>query len=226
MTIVDWIIVGVIVFYALLGVRRGFVATIVYSVGALASLAASVYAASRLCTPVSRLFLPITNSIAVGAVPYASEITQTWNNLSDYLQGVLSKAGITPDILQQEADPGQALQDAVSNSLAQCIAFFLLLIGIYIVLRIALGWLVRVLNLITHLPILHSCNALLGGALGAATGLVLCTCVLWALKLFAPAVYSDVGMLPPSVMQRSAIAGTLVGWNDGVSLFEPEVIGS
>ena len=226
MTTVDWIIVGVVALYAVFGIRRGFVATIVYSVGAFASLAVSVYTASHLCTPVSKLFLPITNGIAVGAVPYAAEITQTWNNLSDYLQGILSRAGITPDILQQEADPGQALQDAVSNSLAQCIAFLLLLIGVYIVLRIVLGYLVRVLNLITRLPILHSCNALLGGALGAVTGLVLCTGVLWALKLFAPAVYSDVGMLPPSMMQRSAIAGTLVGWNDGVSLFEPEVVGS
>lgn len=226
MTAVDWIIVGVIVLYAVLGLRRGFVATVVYSVGALVSLAASVYTACSLCTPVSRVFLPVTDRIAVGAVPYASEITQTWDNLSDYLQGILSKAGITPDILQQKADPGQALQQAVSQSLAQCVAFLLLLIGVYVLLRIALGWLVRILNLIAHLPILHSCNALLGGMLGAVTGLVLCTGVLWALKLFAPAVYSDVGMLPPSMMQRSSIAGTLVGWNDGVSLFEPEVSGS
>lgn len=226
MTTVDWIIVGIVIIYAVLGIRRGFVATIVYSVGALASLAASIYAACSFCSPVSKLFLPITDRAAVRAVPYASGITQTWNNLSDYLQGILSKAGITPDILQQEADPGQALQEAVSQSLAQCIAFFLLLIGVYIILRILLGYLVRVLDLVTHLPILHSCNALLGGALGVITGFVLCTGVLWALKLFAPAVYSDVGMLPPSMMQRSAIAGTLVGWNDGVSLFEPEVSGS
>ena len=63
-------------------------------------------------------------------------------------------------------------------------------------------------------------GALLGGALGLVCGLVLCTVVLWAVKLVAPAAYSDAGLLSPSVMENSAIAGKLVGWNDGVSLFE------
>ena len=83
-----------------------------------------------------------------------------------------------------------------------------------------LGLIAGFLNLITYLPILSSFNSLLGGLLGAAFALVLCTVVLWTLKLFAPAVYSDYGMLPPSEMHQSVIAGKLVGWNDGVSLFE------
>ena len=99
-------------------------------------------------------------------------------------------------------------------------AYIVIFFIAFIVLRIAIHLVVGMLDLIASLPVIHSFNALLGGLVGLITGVLLCTIVLWTLKLFAPAVYSDYGMLPPSEMHQSVIAGKLVGWNDGVSLFE------
>lgn len=227
MTTIDWVILAVILFCTIMGLYRGFVATVVYAIGSLASLAASVFIALRLQIPLSRFLMPVARRMVLEVFPQAGDanasIAETWEHLSDYLQGILSKRGITLAVLQEQAEPAKELLNALARPLAECAAFVLILMILYAVLRVVLSWLLAILGIITHLPILHSCNALLGGALGAATGVVLCTIVLWSMKLFAPAVYSDVGMLSPSVMQQSAIARTLVGWNDGVSLFEPEI---
>ena len=99
-------------------------------------------------------------------------------------------------------------------------AYIVIFFIAFIVLRIAIHLVVGMLDLIASLPVIHSFNALLGGLVGLITGVLLCTIVLWAIKLVVPSAYSDAGILSTAVMSESAIASKLVGWNDGVSLFE------
>ena len=225
MTTIDLIILAVIVIYLLIGLRRGFVMMVVNCIGSILSYIVAAALASRLADTVSNLFLvpplrrTITNSI-LEADGETATAAQMWDSQSEYLRGLLMKTGMTEEKLAVMDNPAEHLASAIAEPVGHAISYAVLFVLIFLLCSAAIHLIAGVLNLVTYLPILSSFNSLLGGLLGAAFALVLCTVVLWTLKLFAPAVYSDYGMLPPSEMHQSVIAGKLIGWNDGVSLFE------
>lgn len=225
MTTIDLIILAVIVIYLLIGLRRGFVMMVVNCIGGILSYIVAAALASRLADTVSNLFLvpplrrTITNSILEAGGETATA-AQMWDSQSEYLRGLLMKTGMTEEKLAVMDNPAEHLASAIAEPVGHAISYAVLFVLIFLLCSAAIHLIAGVLNLVTYLPILSSFNSLLGGLLGAAFALMLCTVVLWTLKLFAPAVYSDYGMLPPSEMHQSVIAGKLIGWNDGVSLFE------
>lgn len=225
MTTVDLIILAVILIYLLIGLRRGFVLMVAHCVSGILSYIVASSAASRLAEPVSEAILVphLSKTIADSMLASDGEAATSadlWNSQSEYLRGLLMKSGMTEDTLALAENPIAHLSEAIASAVGRAIAYVVLFFLIFLLCSIAIHLLANVLNLVAHLPILGSFNSLLGGLLGAVFGLILCTIVLWTLKLLVPAVYSDYGFLPPSEMHRSVIAGTLVGWNDGVSLFE------
>ena len=125
----------------------------------------------------------------------------------------------TEEVLLAAEDPRDTMLSAFALCVGEALAYVMIFLVSFIVLLVLIHWAASVFDIFTRLPVIHSCNALLGGALGLVCGLVLCTVVLWAVKLVAPAAYSDAGLLSPSVMENSAIAGKLVGWIDVVSRF-------
>lgn len=224
MTTVDWMILLVIVIYVIAGFRKGFIATIASALGTLAALVVALFAASTLKEPVGAMFAPFLTGSVNQHVPqlqeYSGSVNDLWNSISGYLQVILNDHGISPEILESSEDPAGTLLDAIARSVGESMAYIVIFFIAFIVLRIAIHLVVGMLDLIASLPVIHSFNALLGGLVGLITGVLLCTIVLWAIKLVVPSAYSDAGILSPAVMSESAIASKLVGWNDGVSLFE------
>ena len=224
MTTVDWMILLVIVIYVIAGFRKGFIATIASALGTLAALVVALFAASTLKEPVGAMFAPFVTGSVNRHVPqlqeYSGSVNDLWNSISGYLQVSLSDHGSSPETLESSEDPGGTLRDAIVRSVGESMAYIVIFFIAFIVLRIAIHLVVGMLDLIASLPVIHSFNALLGGLVGLITGVLLCTIVLWAIKLVVPSAYSDAGILSPAVMSESAIASKLVGWNDGVSLFE------
>lgn len=224
MTTVDWMILLVIVIYVIAGFRKGFIATIASALGTLAALVVALFAASTLKEPVGAMFAPFVTGSVNRHVPqlqeYSGSVNDLWNSISGYLQVILNDHGISPETLESSEDPAGTLLDAITRSVGESMAYIVIFFIAFIVLRIAIHLVVGMLDLIASLPVIHSFNALLGGLVGLITGVLLCTIVLWAIKLVVPSAYSDAGILSPAVMSESAIASKLVGWNDGVSLFE------
>lgn len=224
MTTVDWMILLVIVIYVIAGFRKGFIATIASALGTLAALVVALFAASTLKEPVGAMFAPFVTGSVNRHVPqlqeYSGSVNDLWNSISGYLQVILNDHGISPETLESSEDPAGTLLDAIVRSVGESMAYIVIFFIAFIVLRIAIHLVVGMLDLIASLPVIHSFNALMGGLVGLITGVLLCTIVLWAIKLVVPSAYSDAGILSPAVMSESAIASKLVGWNDGVSLFE------
>ena len=224
MTTVDWMILLVIVIYVIAGFRKGFISTIASALGTLAALVVALFAASTLKEPVGAMFAPFVTGSVNRHVPqlqeYSGSVNDLWNSISGYLQVILNDHGISPETLESSEDPAGTLLDAIVRSVGESMAYIVIFFIAFIVLRIAIHLVVGMLDLIASLPVIHSFNALLGGMVGLITGVLLCTIVLWAIKLVVPSAYSDAGILSPAVMSESAIASKLVGWNDGVSLFE------
>lgn len=228
MTTVDWMIVLVIVIYVIAGLRKGFIATIASALGTLAALVLALFAASRLKGAVGAMFAPLLTDSVNQNVPqlqeYSGSVSDLWDSISGYLQVILNDYGISPEVLENSANPADTLADAISQSIGESLAYIVIFFIAFFVLRIVIHWIVGMLDLIASLPVIHSFNALLGGVVGLITGLILCTIVLWAIKLVVPSAYSDAGILSPDVMSQSVIASKLVGWNDGVSLFEAAAV--
>ncbi len=227
MTAVDWIVLLVILLYTINGFHRGFVGTIFNLFGSLAALILALVCAGHLHTQVGAKIAPYLKESVSASMPTLSTSASTsaselWNSISSYLQNILSSQHVSLEVLQAAEDPRDTMLNAITLCVGEALAYVMIFLVSFIVLLILIHWAASALDLFTRLPVIHSCNALLGGLLGLACGLVLCTVVLWAVKLVAPAAYSDAGILSPSVMEHSAIAGKLVGWNDGVSLFESE----
>ena len=225
MTTVDWIILAVVLIYLVIGLRRGFVMMVAHCIGGIVSYLAASALASRLAEPVAdALVVPhLSRTIARSIVDSDGETAtaaDVWASQSEYLRSLLMKGGMSEDSLALAEDPVEQLSTAIASAVGRAITYVVLFFLLFLLCNFLIHLIANALNIVAHLPILGSFNSLLGGLLGAAFGLILCTIVLWTLKLVMPAVYSDYGILPPSEMNRSAIASMLVGWNDGVSLFE------
>ena len=228
MTTVDLIILIVIAVYALIGLYRGLIRTVFHFLGGIVAFIGACLLSSQFSAVVSEWLAPTVGKMVTAALPSLTGTEETtqlsgeqlWQSLSGYTQSLLTTSGTSADTITESTSPLDALKQAVTGEAAQAIAYVLIFIVSFVVLSIVLNIAASALDLVAHLPVLHAFNHGLGCALGAVMGLLLCTCVLWALKVFAPAVYSDVGLLPPETMEESVIARELVGWNGGVSLFE------
>lgn len=224
MTTVDWIILFVIIVYVIAGFRKGFIATIASALGSIVALVGALIAASKLKAPVGSFLAPHLTESVNEHIPelntYSGSANDLWDSISGYLQGILTAHGISLDVLESSEDPAGILLNAISQAVGESMAYIVIFLIAFIVLRTLIHMIVSLLDVVASLPVISSCNALLGGVVGLITGLLLCTIVLWAIKLVVPSAYSDAGMLSPSVMSKSTIASKLVGWNDGVSLFE------
>lgn len=224
MATVDLIFLAIILTYTIAGLVRGFVSTFLHTVASVFSFCAAIFAA-RLLTPwlSSHLLALSPPEQLTQSADFSAQTPQAlWDSMSGYLQTILTDTGITLETLEQSENPVQTLREILQNNLAQSIVFLVTAIVLFILFSALCGIGIRLLNMVVHLPVLHTCNTLLGGITGALTGVILCTCVLWALKTFVPAIYSDGGLLSPSVMQETQIARYLSGWNGGFSLYETE----
>lgn len=223
MATIDYIILVIIAVSLLLGLHRGLVMTIAHCISGVVSFFAASAAASRLSESVARTLIApqLGRSIAQSLEESSGgSVIQAWENQSEYLRGLLIKDGMSEETLSVSDNPMERLAEAIADTVGQAIAYVIIFILVFLLCTVLLRIVMNALNLVAHLPIIGAFNSLMGGLVGAAFGLLLCTCVLWALKLFVPAVYSDYGVLPPSMMRESKIAGTLVGWNEGISIFE------
>lgn len=224
MATVDLILLAIIAIYTIAGFARGFVSTCLHTIASIASFFAALFVA-RLCAPLLAshlLGLPSEEQLVQSADFSAQTAQELWDSMSGYLQTVVTDTGVTLETLQQSEDPVRTLREVLQSSLAESIVFLLSVIVLFVLFSAVCGWLIRLLNAVAQLPVLHTCNALLGGITGALTGVILCTCILWALKTFAPAIFSDAGLLSPDVMQETTIARTLSGWNGEFALYEIE----
>lgn len=222
MTTVDIILLAVIAVYTIAGLARGFVSTCLHTIASILSFFAAIFAA-RLCAPLLAshlLGLSSEHQLVQSADFSAQSAEQLWDSMSVYLQNVLTDAGVTIETLQQSDNPAQALKEILQGSLSESIVFLLLALVLFFLFSAVCGVILRLLNMVAQLPVLHTCNTLLGGVTGALTGVILCTCALWALKTFVPAIYSDGGLLSPAVMQETELARRLSGWNGEFSLYE------
>ncbi len=152
----DLILIGFISFYAYIGLKNGFIKSVVNFASTLISLLLTSF-----------LYRPIS------ALLYNTEIGSLAKDFS--LELLEEKAGgrMEPVILDKTAD-------AMAVVIVNLIGF----IAVIIAIKIALGIITKSLNLVAKLPIIKQANSLLGLLVGLISGVLICYIVIGFIATF------------------------------------------
>lgn len=181
----DLIVLAILLVNVILGFRRGFFGALYGLVGRVIAVAAAFFAARW-------------------AAPYVAEwvVTPIVGDLFERRAGVSGAAGAL-DALRQSATEAAV-------SMAESVAFVLLLI----LFCILFGWLVsfaaKSLHTIAHLTPLGILDSLAGGAIGLVSGAVLIALILIGVWWVYPIAYSPLGWLSPERVSGSLLLAKLI----------------
>lgn len=170
--LLDLVLLGLLVFSFVMGVRRGFLLSLCSLLTVLVALLGGWYLAAHWSQPLEERLEPVI----LETLTQREAEEETTSPLPDNL----------PQALQDQA--AQTAQDWKNATLAQAAAFLagaaakviLFLAGFFVVLLL---WnlLFHALNLVAKLPGLHGLNKFFGGALGLVKGLLLLMLARWVL---------------------------------------------
>lgn len=185
----DLILLAIILVSAILGASRGLVRTVCNALGRLVAFAGAT-AAAKMLAPVLARFLvtPIVGQVfEVRAADLLSRIPES-----------------VTDNLQMQATE-------MAAEMAESLAFFLLFFIFMIAMNILVHMVSTALRLVTRIGPIGFLDGLAGMALGAVFGAVLCFLGLWALTVFAPSTFGELGALAPDVVEGTTLTAFVLG---------------
>ena len=192
--IIDAIAVAVLAGFAVWGAWKGLLRTLAGLLVLALSLAGAGIVASALSVPAAKLVAPVIEKRIESRLDeaiqerYSGGIPEE-DRLS--VPGMLEMLGIDEsrwDALTFRAgdvvrNTGVQLMAAVIESVAQSMLYGVLYMLSFLLLSVALHLLVRMLDAVLRLPVLHGLNAFAGGMIGLAEGALLLFLTVWVLRL-------------------------------------------
>ncbi|MCI9626098.1 MAG: CvpA family protein [Clostridia bacterium] len=163
--ILDAIFIAVLVCAVWIGVKRGFIRSIIGFITLLLSIVLAMFFYQRFLDFVQTVpFLrqlqeQISLTIAQTAAPMLADNLDT---LPPFIMRFIPQEMVMSGV--------QNVCDWIAQSLTQVLLFLIFTILLHIVIRLC----AMLLLALTHLPVIRQCNRLLGGGFGAVTGILLC----------------------------------------------------
>lgn len=177
----DLLIVLFLLFSVTSGARRGLTGTIIGLFGRIAVVLGANWLAGLGAPMLAR-----TITAPLAAKLFASET----------IQGL--------DVVLSEETAAQA-----AASMAEGLAYLILVIVFLMVLSALLSLIVRSLNLLTRFPPLGALNRLAGAAIGLVGGVLVIVLALWIAYLLRPEIFTPIGWLSPSRIEQTVILSSL-----------------
>ncbi len=203
--ILDLAVILIIAIFTLIGIKRGAIKEIVSLVGVVVALLLAFY--------ISKPASVVVYDKVVGETIYnavydaveenvGADIDSTIDALPEEIIKASDALGV--DIkaeLEQGVDGNKNLArnvaDIINNSLAKPLVVsviqIVIFIILFIILKVLIGWLGKVLNIVSKLPVIGQANTLVGGIVGAARGiivaLILCYVVIIILNIKPEGVF-------------------------------------
>ena len=178
----DLVILAVVLVNLILGLRRGALASLAGLVGRCIAMAGSYFLARQLAPSAAKWL----------AEPIVRSV----------FEHKLKQSGV-PDAL---ADSVQTALRAAVQSMAESISY-LVLIAVFSVLLS-----VRALRLLSRVTPLGILDALAGGAIGLATGLLLVVLVLLGAHWFYPVTFTELGYLSPERIENTFLLAKIIAF--------------
>lgn len=193
----DLIILLVLVLYFISGARRGLFRAVFGALSGLLSFFAAATTARLAAPNVARyLITPILGDVFEKKAQSALSSSAA----SAPLQRLLDS-----DLLALATDPLRTAYEQAAQSMAESLAYFLLFSILLVVFSLVLRMVRDTFHLLKKVPPIGALDALAGGILGLLFGFALCMLVLWVLTRFAPALFSEVGILSPSALEKTML---------------------
>ena len=179
--------------FAILGAWKGLLRTLAGLLVLALSLAGAGIVASALSVPAAKLISPVIEKRIEARLDKAIQEQRprettgealSLAELLDLLRVDQTRRDALADRTEKSVrDTGASLVTALVESLAQSVLYGVLYMISFILLTVALHLLVRMLDAVLKLPGLHGLNALGGGLVGLAEGVLLLFLAVWALRL-------------------------------------------
>ena len=159
------VLILIVAVFALLGVKKGFFATIAGFISPLASLALTMI----FYKPVAAF---LKSSLFSGMVTDTSGMENFFNEFNA-TEDVIAKLKLAMDYLN-ENDLNEAVEAIKNNVMAEVLSIAIAIVGLFLVLLIVIKLVFKLLDLVAKLPVLKQANGILGGVIGACEGFVWC----------------------------------------------------
>lgn len=181
----DLIILLLVLFGLIMGLRRGLLYTLCGVIGRLAALGGAVFVAKSLAPGAAKMVV----------TPIVGEVFSRQAELGQ-------AAGLLDGIKQTVTD--------AATRMAESIAF----LALVLLLGILFGWLIsfaiKSLHFVAHLTPLGFLDALGGGLLGAMGGVAIAALILLGIQWFAPITYTSLGYLSPERVHGTVLLASLI----------------
>lgn len=205
----DIIVLLIIAAFAVIGVKRGFIRSVV---GVL-SFAASIALAWILHPVVSELMMS-----------FGIDITLT-ERIRESMLGYVTAGGeftMLPEAVRLAVEAGQLeVVNAVAKSAADMAMNIIAFIGVLILSRVVIWIAIRLLNIMSKLPVINGFNRIAGLLLGLVQGVAVVYIALALIFAFAPVGTND---SINEIMEDSSVAILMYDNNPIVDILMPESI--
>ena len=213
--LLDLVILGLLVYWCVMGFRRGLILSLCSLLAVVVALAGGWYLANHAYEPLAErlepIILPVVNERADEAISSeASGLVPSEETASDQAATNQSSSGplsILSGSLQNQV--GQQLENFKNNavqqlaaSIAQTVAKAVLFLVGFLVVLLVWNILFHALHLGAKLPGLHLLNKVLGGAFGLVKGVLLLMVAQWLLC-------DLLGWIPSEIAQQSHLLSLL-----------------
>lgn len=205
---IDAVFVGIIIIFALRGLRRGLVISVVSMVGFLVALLGAHYVANNFSHHAEGLFEPFVSRWVESAVsrmnlPIDVDVPATdYSAVMEILRGVGINENLADTISNTVSTQWQRVemgfQSAVTYALVQTVARIFTFLIAFFLIWLAIRIIAQFLDAIAQLPLLNLVNRLGGLAAGLIQGAVavwLIVFVLYFTGVFSPSAYENSFML-------------------------------
>lgn len=208
----DLILIAILFANIILGCSRGLIRTLFGLFGKLAAIAFSASASHALAPLLAQHFISpiigdvlqsqvttaLQNANIDGGTSFLRSISQTLVHLLDF------------DIVKTAAMPLQEAIAQATQSLSNSIAYAILFVILAIVFSILIHIMGEALHFLTEAAPLKAIDRLGGALFGALCGAAICITILWVLHQFAPALFTELGILSPTQLENSLLTRTIV----------------
>ena len=222
----DIIVLAVILLFALVGAKKGFIKSFVDFVGAFAAMIAaailSLPAAEWIHNTFFRDALMEKITMAVTDMDAEGAVKTVFEGFPELVIRALSAVGITQNSVMTQVEGStlgiaEAITDAISPmliGLVRVLAMVVLFILLLVVIR-AVGSLISGLF---SLPLLNSINKLLGAVFGILLAFVAIWVVLACVQAFLPLLSAELQMKILDAQESSALYAFLYQFNPAYSM--------
>ncbi len=194
--IIDVIVLGIVLAFFFIGRHRGFIKELV----SLVSFALALILAALLSGPVATFAYDtffdksITDSISTTIEANVDEeVGELMVHIPDEIKDAAKSLGVDIDkiidnnIGETTEDTALRVAEALSQKVARPIVTNLLRVVLFIILffvfKILIGFIGKLLDIVSHIPVLDTANAILGGIFGILRGIIVVLLICYVLTL-------------------------------------------